>query len=142
MQRLAQEAFPRRGVRLSLQFSISLVRTRHAACIEVEAELELHGRRFRAPDRPGGPHMNLQRTRAVARKEAIHILRDYRSLAVALGMPVLLLALFGYALSMDVDRITTAIYDEDHTAASENLINLFRGSRYFTVTDASSYALD
>jgi len=52
--------------------------------------------------------MNLQRTRAVARKEAIHILRDYRSLAVALGMPVVLLALFGYALSMDVDRITTA----------------------------------
>ena len=64
------QGFPRRGVRLSLQFSISLVRTRHAACIEVEAELEVHGRRFRAPDRPGGPHMNLQRTRAVARKEA------------------------------------------------------------------------
>lgn len=84
--------------------------------------------------------MNVQRTRAVARKEAIHILRDYRSLAVALAMPVLLLALFGYALSMDVDQITTAIYDEDHSAASENLINLFRGSRYFTVRDAPGYA--
>jgi ABC-2 type transport system permease protein len=83
--------------------------------------------------------MNLQRTRAIARKEALHIIRDYRSLGVALGMPVLLLALFGYALSMDVDRIATAIYDEDHSAASQDLINLFRGSRYFTVSDAASY---
>src|SRR5262245_35762859 len=83
--------------------------------------------------------MNFQRTRAIARKEALHILRDSRSLVIALGMPVLLLTLFGYALSMDVDRITTAIYDEDHSATSQNLINLFRGSRYFEVSEASSY---
>jgi len=83
--------------------------------------------------------MNYQRVRAIARKEAIHVMRDYRSLAVALGMPILLLALFGYALSMDVDRISTAIYDQDHSQASETLIHMFRGSRYFQVTDASSY---
>jgi len=85
--------------------------------------------------------MNFQRTRAIARKEALHIIRDYRSLAVALGMPVLLLALFGYALSMDVDRIATAIYDQDHSSASQTLINKFRGSRYFEVTEAASYSV-
>jgi drug efflux transport system permease protein len=84
--------------------------------------------------------MNLRRTRAIARKEFWHILRDYRSLIAAIGMPLLLLALFGYALSLDVDRVPTAIYDEAHTAASQNLIQAFRGSRYFEVSTASSYA--
>src|SRR5262249_39173225 len=69
-----------------------------------------------------------------------HILRDPRSLAAALGMPVMFLALFGYALSMDVDHIPTAIVDQDHSAASQDLIQAFRGSRYFTVTEADSYA--
>src|SRR5262245_55714931 len=83
--------------------------------------------------------MSIRRTKAIARKEMLHIVRDFRSLLAALGMPVLLLALFGYALSMDVDRIPTAIYDQDHSTASQNLINSFRGSRYFTVSDAPSY---
>src|SRR5262245_47989334 len=84
--------------------------------------------------------MSIRRTKAIAKKEMLHILRDARSLMAALGMPVLLLVLFGYALSMDVDRIPTAIYDQDHSTASQNLINSFRGSRYFSVSDAPSYA--
>src|SRR5262249_49222881 len=48
-------------------------------------------------------------------------------------------ALFGYALSMDVDRVPTAIYDEAHTAASQDLIQAFRGSRYFETSIAPSY---
>lgn len=84
--------------------------------------------------------MNLRRTKAIAWKEMLHIVRDYRSMVAALGMPVLLLALFGYALSMDVDRIPTAIYDQDRTAASRSLVHMFEGSRYFTVTGAPNYA--
>jgi len=83
--------------------------------------------------------MNMRRTAAVAKKEFRHILRDVQSLMAALGMPVLLLALFGYALSMDVDRIPTAIYDQAHTAASQDLAQAFRGSRYFTVVEAGNY---
>ena len=80
--------------------------------------------------------MNRRRTRAIARKEFIHIIRDPQSLIAALGMPILLLVLFGYALSLDVDRIQTAIYDQSRTAQSEDLINQFRASRYFEVVDA------
>jgi ABC-2 type transport system permease protein len=84
--------------------------------------------------------MNLRRTRAIARKEFLHIIRDVQSLMAALGMPVLMLVLFGYALSMDVDRIPTAIYDQANNAASRDLVQTFRGSKYFTVVDAADYA--
>ena len=53
--------------------------------------------------------MNLRRTFTVARKEYIHILRDKRSLGMALAVPLLLLLMFGYALTLDVDRIPTLL---------------------------------
>lgn len=84
--------------------------------------------------------MNLRRTRAVARKEFLHILRDSRSLAMALLMPLVMLLLFGYALTLDVDRIPTVIYDSDHSPESRDLVAQFRGSRYFEVAgEAQGY---
>jgi ABC-2 type transport system permease protein len=77
--------------------------------------------------------MNWRRTRAVARKECLHVLRDPRSLLIALALPALLLLLFGYALSLDVDRIPTLIYDSDQTSHSRELIARFEGSRFFEV---------
>ena len=77
--------------------------------------------------------MNWRRTRAVARKECLHVLRDPRSLFIALALPALLLLLFGYALSLDVDRIPTLIYDSDQTSHSRELIARFEGSRFFEV---------
>jgi ABC-2 type transport system permease protein len=77
--------------------------------------------------------MNLRRTRAIARKEFLHIIRDVRSLALALLLPVLMLSLFGYALSLDVDRIPTLVYDRDRTPESRDLIRQFGGSRYFDI---------
>ena len=77
--------------------------------------------------------MSLRRTRAIARKEFLHILRDARSLIAAIAQPVLMLLLFGYALSLDVDRIPTVIYDLDRTPVSDSLIKDFRGSRYFEI---------
>ena len=79
--------------------------------------------------------MNFRRTRAMARKELLHIIRDPRSLMAALTQPVLVLLLFGYALSLDVDRIPTIIYDADRSAVSEKLVQEFRGSRYFQIID-------
>ena len=77
--------------------------------------------------------MNFRRTRAMARKEFLHIVRDSRSLAMALAVPVMMLLLFGYALSLDVDRIPTYVYDQDRTPESRELLARFEGSRYFQI---------
>lgn len=77
--------------------------------------------------------ISYRRTRAVFIKECRHILRDVRSLIMALAVPLLMLLLFGFALSLDVDRIPTLIYDADRTAASRELIERLAGSRYFDI---------
>ncbi|MDZ4797938.1 MAG: ABC transporter permease [Bryobacteraceae bacterium] len=77
--------------------------------------------------------MNPRRIRAMFTKELRHIVRDSRSLVMALGVPVLLLVLFGFALSLDVDRIPTFIYDQDRSAQSHELIQKFAGSRFFQI---------
>ena len=77
--------------------------------------------------------MNLRRTRAMAQKEFRHILRDSRSLIMALILPMFQMLLFGYALNLDVDRIPTLVYDQDHSAQSRALIERFHGSRFFEI---------
>lgn len=77
--------------------------------------------------------MKVRRTLAVARKELLHIRRDPRSLAMALMMPLFMLALFGYALTLDVDRVPTLVYDSNRTPQSRELIALFEGSRFFEI---------
>ena len=85
--------------------------------------------------------MSFRRLRAVYIKELRHIERDPLSLAMALAVPVMMLVLFGYALSLDVDRIPTLIYDQSNTAASLDLIHQFRASRYFQIVGAvTTYA--
>ena len=77
--------------------------------------------------------MSYRRTRAIFIKELHHITRDSRSLALALLMPVMMLLLYGYALSLDVDHIQTQIYDQDGTETSRQMAREFQGSRYFDV---------
>src|ERR1044071_3077130 len=85
--------------------------------------------------------MSRRRLRAVAVKELLHVIRDPRSLGMALLTPVMMLLLFGYALSLDVDRITTYVYDQDQTASSRELIRQFQGSRFFQIIgEVNSYA--
>jgi ABC-2 type transport system permease protein len=85
--------------------------------------------------------LSYRRLRAVFVKEIHHITRDARSLIMALAVPVVMLLLFGFALSLDVDRIPTMIYDQDQTAESHALIREFQGSRYFQiVSEVSDYA--
>lgn len=76
--------------------------------------------------------MRIARLLAVARKEAIQIRRDPRSLAMAFLMPMLLLFLYGYALTLDVASLRTIVYDQDRTQASRELLARFLESRYFT----------
>ena len=77
--------------------------------------------------------MSYRRLRAVLIKELHHITRDARSLGMALAVPVMMLLLYGYALSLDVDQVPTLIYDQDRTAASRDLVQQFVASRFFDV---------
>lgn len=76
--------------------------------------------------------MNAMRTWAVARKEILHIRRDPRSLAMAIAIPMLLLLLFGYALTLDVDNVPMVVWDQSGSPASRTLLSHFTGSRYFS----------
>jgi len=52
---------------------------------------------------------------------------------MALALPFLMILLFGYALTLDIDRIPTVVYDADQSPASRELISRFQGSRYFQI---------
>jgi ABC-2 type transport system permease protein len=77
--------------------------------------------------------VSFRRLKTVTKKELLHIVRDVRSLILALALPLVMLLLFGYALTLDVDRIPTYIYDQDRTPESRELIDQFRGSTYFQI---------
>lgn len=77
--------------------------------------------------------MNLRRTRAVFKKEFIQIWRDPRSLALAFAILVLLLVLFGYALSLDIDHIPLAVWDQDGSVTAREFLLNFKNSKYFRI---------
>jgi ABC-2 type transport system permease protein len=77
--------------------------------------------------------MKPKRIAAVARKEFLHVLRDVRSLGMAIAIPLMMLVLFGYALTLDVDNVPTVVWDESQTPASRDFISQFGGSRYFSI---------
>lgn len=79
------------------------------------------------------------RLAALVRKEFIHIRRDPRSLAMAFLMPLILLVLFGYAITMDINQLNIAVYDQDQSSASRDFVQRFRASGYFTARTAESY---
>jgi ABC-2 type transport system permease protein len=70
---------------------------------------------------------------AVARKEFTHIIRDPRSLGMAIAIPMLLLVLFGSALTLDVDNVPLVIWDQSESPASRELVSQFAASRYFSI---------
>ncbi|NIQ02560.1 MAG: ABC transporter permease [Nitrospinaceae bacterium] len=76
--------------------------------------------------------MNLRRLIAVAKKESLHIIRDSRSLYISIALPMILLLLYGYALTLDVDRVPMVIWDQSESTESRELISRFTGSHYFT----------
>ncbi|HEY4744320.1 MAG TPA: ABC transporter permease [Desulfuromonadaceae bacterium] len=77
--------------------------------------------------------MNPRRLKAVARKEFLHVFRDPRSMVMGVGIPLLLLFLFGYALTLDVDRVPLIVWDQSRSVESRDLISRFSGARYFAL---------
>jgi ABC-2 type transport system permease protein len=74
-----------------------------------------------------------RRLLAVSRKEFLHVRRDPRSLGLGIAIPVVLLLLFGYVLTLDVDRVPLAVWDRSRTPESRELVSRFEGSKYFQV---------
>jgi len=77
--------------------------------------------------------LKLRNIQAVTRKEFYHLIRDFRSLYLAFALPLLLILLFGYALSLDVDNVETVVVDYDKTDLSRDIIRRLDASPYFHV---------
>lgn len=79
---------------------------------------------------------------AMARKEFLHVVRDWRTLGIAFALPIVLILLFGYAITFDIRDLKLAVADEDGTEASRALVQRFTSSGYFrpvyTGTDAGA----
>lgn len=82
-------------------------------------------------DHGTGTPSSLGRTWAYARREAIEICRDPVRLAFALLGPLILMIVFGYGISFDVENLPYAALDRDQTPESRTFLENFTGSRYF-----------
>lgn len=78
------------------------------------------------------------RVAALARKEALHMLRDPQVIYLALGMPLVLVLLFGYAVTFDVDEVLIATVDQDRSAASRQFLFSLDSTDSFRVLDELS----
>lgn len=76
--------------------------------------------------------MNLKRIKAVAGKEWLEIVRDKVFFSLAFVVPVVMMILLGYGLSLDVENIPFTIVDHDKTPLSRDYAYRFIGSRYFS----------
>jgi pyoluteorin transport system permease protein len=99
------------------------------------------------PDRSGNylsALSTLRRISSLVRKEARQIVRDPSSIAIGIVLPVVLILLFGYGLSLDVTNAPVAIVVEDQSPAATELAASFQLSRYFDprLTTSMSHARD
>ena len=76
----------------------------------------------------------MNRIRAIAHKEFLHIIRDRRTLMLIVLMPMMQLTIYGYAINTDVKHLATVLYDEDQSPMSRRLVQAFEQSAYFDVT--------
>ena len=83
---------------------------------------------------------SMRRLRGLVRKEALQAARDPSSIAIGIILPLMLILLFGYALSLDVSRVPVALVMEDTSAPANDLAAGFRLSPYFQVQAATSMA--
>lgn len=77
--------------------------------------------------------MSFRRTWAVFRKELLHIRRDPRSLILIILLPIMLLLIYGNALTFDIKHIPLAVCNWDPGSSSRDLIRDFQGSPYFNL---------
>jgi ABC-2 type transport system permease protein len=68
---------------------------------------------------------------AILKKEFIHIRRDPRSLVIVFLLPILMVLLYGHAITFDIRDIKLGVLDQDNTSASHDLLDHALSSRYF-----------
>ncbi|MGB6214205.1 ribosome-associated ATPase/putative transporter RbbA [Pseudomonas mandelii] len=71
------------------------------------------------------------RLRALASRESKELLRDKVRMAFALLGAMFMMVIFGYGISLDVEKLAFAVYDQDQTPQSRAYLEAFRSSRYF-----------
>jgi ribosome-dependent ATPase len=74
---------------------------------------------------------SLGRVWAFARREAVELQHDRVRLAFAVLGPILLMIVFGYGISLDVNHLPFAVLDSDDTVSSRLYADSFRGTQYF-----------
>ncbi|HVP20361.1 MAG TPA: ABC transporter permease [Anaerolineaceae bacterium] len=80
--------------------------------------------------------IRFQRLRALILKETTQLVRDPRTLVLILSLPVILLFLFAYAVSLTVYHLPTALVDQSHDPESRKLVDAFHNSGYFDFVTA------
>lgn len=73
--------------------------------------------------------------KALIKKEAIHIVRDRRTMIITLLMPLVLLLLFGFAISTEVNDVRLVAVVGQHNDDTRDILERFRVNRYFTFRD-------
>ncbi len=68
---------------------------------------------------------------AILKKEFIHIVRDPRSLVIVFLLPLMMVLLYGYAITFDIREIGLGLLDQDRTPASREMTERLLGSGYF-----------
>ncbi|MFI4938904.1 MAG: ABC transporter permease [Burkholderiales bacterium] len=75
--------------------------------------------------------MRIRRIMAIARKESLQVIRDPRSLMIALLLPLMQMFMLGYGVNLDVQHIPLCAFDQEGTQQSQDLLKHFANSRYF-----------
>lgn len=79
---------------------------------------------------------SLPRLWAMIVKEFIQMRRDRLTFAMMVGIPLMQLVLFGFAINSDPKHLPTAVVDADHSPEGRTLIAAMQASRYFAITAA------
>ena len=76
---------------------------------------------------------------SLIKKEVLHLMRDFRTITVVLVMPVVLLSLFGFAISTEVNDVRVVAVVEQSTDETRQIIDRFRANSYFTFKGIVTY---
>lgn len=86
---------------------------------------------FFLPEKQNGRRVKMKLFLSFVQKEFYHIFRDRLTLWILLGLPVLMLSLFGFAITTEVKNTRMAVYDPSRDAATLEIINKLRANEYF-----------
>lgn len=87
-------------------------------------------------DAGGGTGFSAARLAALVRKESLQVVRDPSAILIAFALPVMLLFLFAYAVSLDVKDVRLGVVLESDAAEAQSLAAAFEATRYFDVLPA------